>query len=113
MNGRQCGACAAGVHCFGATRCACCRREPEPAVRSGRGGWISGPCLPVPAFPAAARWPAVARLIRATGDRWFVAYHAPGPYWSAERVTGPEIRYACGHSLEELADAIERAEARP
>jgi len=55
----------------------------------------------------------VARLIRATGDRWFVAYHAPGPYWSAERVTGPEIRYACGHSLEELADAIERAEARP
>jgi len=83
-------------------------------VRHDAGGWISGPCLPVPclpvpAFPAAARWPAVARLIRATSERWFIAYH--GPWWSAERVTGPEIRYVCGHSLDELADAIDRAEA--
>jgi len=121
VTGRQCDACEQDVHCFGATRCACCRREPEaesgkmlgefqPAVRFDRGGWLSGPCLPVPAFPAAARWPAIARLMLHT-EQWLVAWR--GPWWSAEQVTGSKIRYVCGHSLDELADAIERAEARP
>ena len=60
----------------------------------------------------AAHWPAIARLLACT-DRWFVEYHADGAWWSAERVTGSEVRYVCALSLDELADKIGRAEATP
>jgi len=62
------------------------------------------------AYGTAAHWPAIARLIRHS-DRWLIAWH-PGPaHWSAERVTGSQIRYLAAHSLDDLADAIGRAEA--
>ncbi len=56
----------------------------------------------------AGRWPAIARLLPRT-ERWLIAWH--GSHWSAEQATGSANRYVCGHSLDELADAIERAEA--
>ena len=58
----------------------------------------------------AAHLPALARLIRHT-DRWLIGYHADGPWWSAERVSGTAVRYLAAHTLDELADKIGRAEA--
>ena len=59
----------------------------------------------------AARWPAIARLIRHT-DRRLIGYHADGAWWSAEQVTGTAVRFLAAYSLDELAERIGRAEAR-
>jgi len=56
--------------------------------------------------------PALMRLVRHS-ERWLIAYHPEGPYWSAEHVEGSRVRYLCAADTRELAEAIDRAEAWP
>ena len=56
--------------------------------------------------------PALMRLIRAT-ETWAIEFHPDGPNWSAEKRQGSAIRYVAASTTTELADAIDRAEARP
>jgi hypothetical protein len=72
----------------------------------GWGGWLSGPSLTT---PPRRSLPGLWRLIQATERGWLIEYHA-GLCWSAERAEGTAVRYLCAHSLDELADAIGRAE---
>jgi len=52
------------------------------------------------------------RLVRHS-ERWLIAYHPEGPYWSAEHVGGSRVRYLCAADTRELAEAIDRADAWP
>jgi len=56
--------------------------------------------------------PALMRLVRHS-ERWLIAYHPEGPYWSAEHVEGSRVRYLWAADTAELADLIDGAEARP